>query len=148
VDERSAEGETGRSVGSVSALPRLISQSVEPDARRLFENKAWSSECLFVLGEQGGAVMTAVLNEIRDLRESIRRIEARLESAEAPVINLREGVPADVARQEIIAAFKEAGDSAIFYDDLSDTLRLPIRQVIEICEALMSEGIIGEKQSP
>jgi hypothetical protein len=88
--------------------------------------------------------MAFVLQEVRDLRESIRRIENRLAQEEL-VIELREGVADDVARQEIIAAFSNAGDSPLFYDELSERLRLPIDQVIRICEALMSEGIVGEK---
>lgn len=54
-------------------------------------------------------------------------------------------IPDDDARTEIVSAFQEAGVEPLYYDDLSERLRLPIEQIARLCEVLIAEGVLGEK---
>ena len=48
------------------------------------------------------------------------------------------------ARLRILALFNEHPGSSLYYDDIAEQLRLPLRQTVEICDHLESEGLIGE----
>jgi Mn-dependent DtxR family transcriptional regulator len=47
------------------------------------------------------------------------------------------------ARERIVALFRESSGS-LFYDDIAERLRLPLRQTVEICNRLEMDGLIGE----
>ncbi len=87
--------------------------------------------------------MDSLLQEISELKFAVCGIESHLGIAHQ-AITLRQ-VPDDIARAEIIAAFQRAGDEPLYYDDLSEKLCIPIEQASRICEALIDEGLIGEK---
>jgi len=87
--------------------------------------------------------LTSLLQEIADLRSAVRGIESHLGVARQ-AIEMRQ-IDDDVARNEIVAAFHRAGDEPLYYDDLSEKLCIPIEQASRICEALIDEGVIGEK---
>jgi hypothetical protein len=89
------------------------------------------------------SVMNSLLQEISDLKAAVRGIESHLGIARQ-AITLRQ-IPDDMARVEILAAFDQAGDDPLYYDDLSEKLCIPIEQASRICEALINEGVIGEK---
>lgn len=88
-------------------------------------------------------LMAFLLQEIEDLKTSVHRIEAHL-GIGGEAISLRE-IPDDDARTEIVSAFQEAGVEPLYYDDLSERLRLPIEQIARLCEVLIAEGVLGEK---
>jgi DNA-binding IclR family transcriptional regulator len=54
-------------------------------------------------------------------------------------------MPDTEVRAELLSAFHAAGDKPLYYDDLSEELRLPIEQVARLCETLIAEGVLGEK---
>jgi hypothetical protein len=47
------------------------------------------------------------------------------------------------ACNRILALFKDSSES-LFYDDIAERLRLPLRQAVEICNQLEMDGLIGE----
>lgn len=55
-----------------------------------------------------------------------------------------EEISNEAARDRIVALFGESGASPLFYDDISDRLGIPLRQAVEVCNQLESEGLIGE----
>lgn len=78
-------------------------------------------------------------------------VKAREALAPAPatvaeeVIDL-EVVTHEVARERILSLFARTGGPWV-YDRLADHLKLPLRQVVEVCNALEEEGLIGEASS-
>lgn len=48
----------------------------------------------------------------------------------------------DDAKAEILALFKSA--KPLYYDWIADALNLPLRQVVDVCNALETDGLIGE----
>ncbi|MGC9998879.1 MAG: hypothetical protein ABSE21_02155 [Bryobacteraceae bacterium] len=50
------------------------------------------------------------------------------------------------ARARILELFKESGVS-LFYDQIAEQLKLPLRQTVEICNQLELEGLIGDPSS-
>ena len=100
------------------------------------------SEGTAVLYTESG-LMASLLQEIGDLKTAVRRIESHL-GIGGEAISLRE-IPDDDARAQILSAFQGAGDEPLYYDDLSEKLRLPIEQVARLCEVLIAEGVLGEK---
>ena len=88
-------------------------------------------------------IMASLLHEIGDLKTATRGIESHLGIGRG-AISLRE-ITDDVARAEVLVAFKQAGDEPLYYDDISERLRIPIDQVARVCEALIDEGLLGEK---
>jgi hypothetical protein len=87
--------------------------------------------------------MASLLQEVAELKTALRRIEGHL-GILGEAISLRE-VSDDDARAQILSAFQDADDVPLYYDDLSEKLRLPIEQVARVCEALIAEGVLGER---
>jgi hypothetical protein len=83
-------------------------------------------------------------NENLLLRESIRRIEERLNKIEASIptqklVVLRE-ISLDEAKKEIAQLFAEG--KILYYSDIAEKLRLDLETVVEICNELHSKGEI------
>jgi hypothetical protein len=95
-----------------------------------------------VSGAEGG-LLTSLLKEITDLKVAVRGIESHLGVGQG-AISLRE-MTDDAARAEILSAFQQAGDQPLYYDDISEKLRIPMDQVARLCETLIDEGALGEK---
>jgi len=96
-----------------------------------------------VVSSAEGELMTSLLKEITDLKVAVRGIESHLGVGQG-AISLRE-MTDDAARAEILTAFQQAGDQPLYYDDISEKLRIPIDQVARLCETLIDEGALGEK---
>jgi hypothetical protein len=88
-------------------------------------------------------LMTSLLKDIGDLKTAVRGIENHL-GIGREAISLRE-IPDDTARAEILTEFQQAGDQPLYYDDISEKLRIPIDQVARLCETLIDEGVLGAK---
>jgi hypothetical protein len=93
--------------------------------------------------------INAVRAEIRDVRASLVKQQAMLEELLLAVRgNTAESIEIDdvtdaEARERILALFKESSGS-LFYDNIAERLRLPLRQTVEICNRLEMDGLIGE----
>ena len=87
--------------------------------------------------------MPTLLKEIEDLKTAVRGIAGHL-GVRQEAISLRD-ISDDTARAEILAAFQRAGDRPLYYDDISEQLRIPIDQVARLCDVLISEGVLGAK---
>ena len=61
------------------------------------------------------------------------------DAAEIEVDNIGD----DEARVRILELFSGSHGS-LFYDDIAERLRLPLRQTVEICNQLEAEGLIGD----
>lgn len=85
--------------------------------------------------------MTTLRREVQEIREQLDRIESRL-PIEDPPIELRE-ISDDDAKREIAALFGARPGQVAYYGDLSDTLRLPLEQVVHACKQLIDERVIG-----
>jgi hypothetical protein len=51
----------------------------------------------------------------------------------------------DDAKAEVLALFGRADEGPLYYDEIADTLDLPLRQVVDICNSLEAGGVIGER---
>jgi hypothetical protein len=94
-------------------------------------------------------IINAIRAEIADVRRSLARNQELLEQLLAAhsgssdtEIQLEE-VGDDEARRRILTLF-ENSSASLFYDDISERLRLPLRQTVEVCNQLETEGLIGE----
>lgn len=86
-------------------------------------------------------MLEAILQELREIRALLENVATRPEE-EAEAIQVRE-IPDQEAREEILRLFREAGTEPLYYSDISERLRLPVEQVVEICSRLEQEGVIG-----
>ncbi|MBM3328706.1 MAG: hypothetical protein FJY67_04415 [Calditrichaeota bacterium] len=81
--------------------------------------------------------------ELAQLREMVLQLEARIDLANPiPTISIRR-IEREQARDEVMNYFaKNAG----YHDagDIADELRIDIRLVVEICNELIREGVVGE----
>jgi hypothetical protein len=136
-------GPSGRSVGSGGEAFYTSKSilSIDRTAVPVRPTLAIPEGTVVVYTESG--LMASLLQEIGDLKTAVRRIESHL-GVLGEAISLRE-IPDDEARTQILSAFQQAGDEPFYYDDLSEKLRLPIEQVARLCEALIAEGVLGEK---
>ncbi len=71
------------------------------------------------------------------LEEQVARLE---EAAVEKVIVLRE-ITVEQARSEIIDLF--ATGETLYYSDISESLRIDLEMVVDICRELQQEGAIG-----
>jgi hypothetical protein len=102
---------------------------------------------------QPGELLTAissVRSEIAEIRTSLARhqqlLEEILETVRGNTSEIDvEDVADTVARSRILELFKGSKDS-LFYDEIAERLRLPLRQTVEICNQLEAEGLIGERK--
>jgi len=90
-----------------------------------------------------GGFMAVLLKEITDLKTAVRGIEIHLGIGDG-TMSLRE-IADHAARAEILTAFQQVGEHPLYYDDIAEKLRLPIDQVARLCEAMIDEGVLGEK---
>jgi hypothetical protein len=97
------------------------------------------------------SAINAIRGEITEVRESLERQQVLLERilvalhANDAEIEM-EDVGDTEASARILELFKNSSDS-LFYDDIAERLRLPLRQVVEVCNRLETEGLIGEQAS-
>ena len=71
------------------------------------------------------------------LEEQVARLE---EDSVEKVIVLRE-VTVEEARSEIIDLF--ASGETLYYSDISERLRIDLEMVVDICQELQQQGLIG-----
>jgi DNA-binding IscR family transcriptional regulator len=90
-----------------------------------------------------------IRSEIAEVKESLSMHQELLEEiltavrGSATEIEI-EDVDDDEARARIQALFKNS-DNSLFYDEIAERLKLPLRQTVEICNQLETEGLIGER---
>jgi hypothetical protein len=89
-----------------------------------------------------GETMATLTRALQEIREQLDRIESRLATEDHQVIEIREVSDVD-ARREIVAFFEAHPGQVNYYGDLSDSLRLPLEQVVRACKQLIDEGVIG-----
>ena len=79
--------------------------------------------------------------EIEKLRKRVIELERKYELPEAAVIELRD-IPREQAKNEIMKLYKDKK----YHDagEVADELMLDIRTVVEVCNELITEGVIGE----
>jgi len=79
------------------------------------------------------------------LDEMLQRLDLlkKMVKVSRQVIELRE-IPDEKAREEVIEMFRKSGHKPLYYSDISEKLRLPLDQVLRICDQLEQEGKIGE----
>jgi hypothetical protein len=71
-------------------------------------------------------------------------IEQALSQVECAGLGIEiEEVDDTVAHERILKLFSEHSGS-LFYDQIAERLKLPLRQTVEICNQLEQEGLIGE----
>jgi len=81
--------------------------------------------------------MRQLEQEVYSLRQFVDEVYAASEET----ITLRE-IPREQAKQEIAALF--SGDEVLYYGDIAERLDLDLETVVDICNELEDEGIIGE----
>lgn len=88
------------------------------------------------------AEVAGVKDSLARQQELMEQILAVLQGSVAEVEI--EDVSNDQARARIVELFNNPGVS-LFYDEIAEKLKLPLRQTVDICNQLESEGLIGER---
>jgi predicted Rossmann fold nucleotide-binding protein DprA/Smf involved in DNA uptake len=92
--------------------------------------------------------LAAVRAEIAEVRSALTRQQSLLEQILTELnggveeIEVQE-VDDSEAKRRILELFTDSSGS-LFYDDIAERLRLPLRQTVEICNQLELEGLIAE----
>lgn len=88
--------------------------------------------------------------KINELKKKIDSLEERTEKLEEKddieVIEIRNDVPHDQAKQEVEDIVMEWPEKTIYDSDISEKLVLPYGQVSEITDELESEGFFGVEE--
>ena len=72
----------------------------------------------------------------------VGRIAEEMENIESDFIEIRD-IPYAQAKREIAKYFRDNDGQEIDYIEIVDDLRLPLPQVVKVCEDLEKEGKIG-----
>ncbi len=96
-------------------------------------------------------VISAIHTEIAEVKVSLNTHQELLEEILVAVRGNTSEVEVDdisdpEARNRVLGLFKDS-TSSLFYDDIAERLKLPLRQTVEICNQLESEGLIGEPRT-
>lgn len=89
------------------------------------------------LVEEEQSDIGALKARVAVLEEQVARLE---EDSVEKVIVLRE-ITVDEARSEIIDLF--ATGETLYYSDISERLRIDLEMVVDICQELQQQGVIG-----
>jgi hypothetical protein len=98
--------------------------------------------------ENVATAINALRAELAKVRVSLRHHQELLEQILTAVQGNVEEIEVEKvdnvqARSRILELFKDPGVS-LFYDEIAERLKLPLRQTVDICNQLESEGLIGE----
>jgi len=142
--------------------------AVAPHTQRWMDARVGTSSGALdysALSRVAGYLRAGASHETPSIREDIAGMRAELVKLRAEVSRLSdllhqaiEAIPAslevevdevgdDIARERILKLFKENKPGPLFYDEIADQASLPLRQVVEVCNDLESEGLIGEQAS-
>jgi hypothetical protein len=139
------EDKPGYAMLGIGSLWPIVSEPKFTYGKPIQSNPHWS----FGLGEGLLPAINAVRAEIAEVRVSLARQQVTLEElllavrgSTAEPIEIDDVTDAE-ARERIVALFRESSGS-LFYDDIAERLRLPLRQTVEICNRLEMDGLIGE----
>ena len=98
-----------------------------------------------LIAEHQSVVIQHLLDEVASLRERVTFLESELariiESSALEVIELRE-VSREQAKAEITDLFDET-EVPLYYSDIMERLGIELELVVEICQELIDEGVIG-----
>lgn len=98
-----------------------------------------------LIAEHQSAVIQHLLDEIVELRERVEFMESQFaripENILYEVIEIRE-VGQEQAKAEITELFGET-KAPLYYSDIMDQLGIEPELVVEICQELIDEGLIG-----
>lgn len=143
-------------------LERLVEKTVRRQLEKTLEEKS-AHPIFFVSGGTitfpvSGSVLSlfktplkeplTITRELAELREKLKALEeivsdlgSRIGTIAERVIVLRT-ITREEARNEIIKLFQEGGIHD--YGEIAETLRLDLPMVVDICNELEREGLIGE----
>ena len=98
-----------------------------------------------LIAEHQNAVIQHLLSEVASLRERVEFMESQFaripENILYEVIEIRE-VGREQAKAEITELFGET-KVPLYYSDIMDQLGIEPELVVEICQELIDEGVIG-----
>ena len=98
-----------------------------------------------LIAEHQNAVIQHLLSEVASLRERVEFMESQFaripENILYEVIEIRE-VGKEEAKAEIMALF-DASKGPLYYSEIMEQLGIELELVVEICQELIDEGVIG-----
>jgi hypothetical protein len=97
------------------------------------------------IAEHQSAIIQHLLDEVTSLRERVTLLESELgritENYVPEIIEIR-GISREQAKAEITEIFGET-EVPLYYSDIMEQLGIELELVVEICQELIDEGIIG-----
>ena len=98
-----------------------------------------------LIAEHQSAVIQNLLDEVAELRERVEFLETQFaripENILYEVIEIRE-VGKEEAKAEIAELFDKT-EVPLYYSDIMEQLGIELELVVEICQELIDEGVIG-----
>ena len=98
-----------------------------------------------LIAEHQDAVIKGLLNEVAELRERVEFLESQFaripENILYEVIEIRE-VSREQAKAEITELFGTT-EVPLYYSDIMERLGIELELVVELCQELIDEGVIG-----
>ncbi len=98
-----------------------------------------------LMAENQSAVIQHLLSEVADLRERVVFLEselARIAEEPAPKVITLRTISREQAKYEIAEIFGET-EAPLYYSDIMERLGIEPELVVEICQELLDEGVIG-----
>ena len=95
--------------------------------------------------EHQSVVIQHLLSEVADLRERVALLEsglARVAEEPAPKVITLRTISREQAKYEITEIFGET-EGPLYYSDIMERLGIEPELVVEICQELLDEGVIG-----
>lgn len=97
------------------------------------------------IAEHQSVVIQHLLKEVADLQDRVMVLEAgffQLSADNSPeIIEIRE-VGREQAKAEIVELFDQT-ETPLYYSDIMRRLGVELELVVEICQELLDEGVIG-----
>ena len=98
-----------------------------------------------LIAEHQDAVIKGLLEEVAELRGRVEFLESQFaripENILYEVIEIRD-IGKEEARAEIIKLFDKT-EEPLYYSDIMEKLGIELEMVVEICQELIDEGVIG-----
>lgn len=97
------------------------------------------------INEHQGVVIQHLLKEVADLQDRVMVLEAGFLNLSADympeIIEIRE-VSREQAKAEIVELFDQT-ETPLYYSDIMQRVGVELETVVEICQELLDEGVIG-----